>query len=61
VRKAIGWVLRETAKARPELVYEWLLARATRASGITVREAVKYLPAPQRDEILVRYAARPAD
>ena len=27
IRKAIGWVLRETAKKRPTLVYEWLLPR----------------------------------
>jgi 3-methyladenine DNA glycosylase AlkD len=55
VRKAIGWVLRETGKKRPDLVYEWLLPRATRASGVTVREAVKYLPDHEREEILRRY------
>jgi 3-methyladenine DNA glycosylase AlkD len=52
VRKAIGWVLRETAKRRPELVFEWLLPRARRASGVTLREAVKPLPAEQRERIL---------
>jgi len=52
VRKAIGWVLRETAKKRPTLVYEWLLPRAARASGVTVREAVKPLSAPQRARVL---------
>ncbi len=55
VRKAVGWVLRETGKKRPDLVYEWLLPRAANASGVTVREAVKYLPEPERDEILQRY------
>jgi 3-methyladenine DNA glycosylase AlkD len=44
IRKAIGWVLRETGKKRPELVAAWLAPRAHRASGLTVREAVKYLP-----------------
>jgi 3-methyladenine DNA glycosylase AlkD len=52
VRKAIGWVLRETAKKRPRLVYEWLLPRATRASGVTLREAVKPLSENQRAAVL---------
>lgn len=52
IRKAIGWVLRDTGKLRPELVYDWLLPRASRAAGLTVREAVKYLPATQRAAIL---------
>lgn len=47
VRKAIGWVLRDTGRRRPELVHGWLLPRAGRASGVTVREAVKPL-APER-------------
>ncbi|MGC3955698.1 MAG: DNA alkylation repair protein [Propionicimonas sp.] len=52
LRKAIGWVLRDTGKLRPELVSEWLLRRASRASGVTLREAAKYLPAEQRAAIL---------
>ncbi len=52
VRKAIGWVLRETAKQRPTLVYEWLLPRAGRASGVTLREAVKPLSEQQRTAVL---------
>ena len=52
VRKAIGWVLRDTARKRPDLVYERLLPRAPRASGVTVREAVKPLSAPQRGAVL---------
>jgi 3-methyladenine DNA glycosylase AlkD len=51
VRKAIGWVLRDTGRKRPDLVYEWLLPRAARASGVTVREAVKPLSAAQRAAI----------
>jgi 3-methyladenine DNA glycosylase AlkD len=58
IRKAIGWVLRETSKKRPELVSAWLRPRAARASGVTVREAVKYLPAPDRDAIMASYRAR---
>ena len=56
IRKAIGWVLRDTAKKRPDLVYCWLLPRASRASGVTIREAVKPLSTQQREAIL---AARP--
>ena len=52
IRKAIGWVLRELAKKRPALVVDWLLPRARRASGVTRREAVKYLPAPDRARIV---------
>ncbi len=52
IAKAIGWVLRELAKKRPALVVDWLLPRADRASAVTRREAVKYLPAPDRDRIL---------
>jgi len=52
VRKAIGWVLRDTAKKRPGLVYEWLLPRASRASGVTIREAVRPLSDEQRRAVL---------
>jgi 3-methyladenine DNA glycosylase AlkD len=57
VRKAIGWVLRETGKRRPELVTAWLEPRAQRASGVTIREAVKYLPETDRRRLLA--ARRP--
>lgn len=56
IRKAIGWVLRETGKHRPELVVGWLATRATRAAGLTVREAVKYLPDEDRRRILAARA-----
>lgn len=52
IRKAIGWVLRETSKRRPDLVFGWLRDRARRASGVTVREATKYLGESERREIL---------
>ena len=48
IRKAIGWVLRETSKRRPDLVFAWLEPRAARAAGLVVREASKHLPAAQR-------------
>jgi 3-methyladenine DNA glycosylase AlkD len=52
IRKAIGWVLRDTARKRPEMVYAWLVPRAPRASGITVREATKPLSEQQRAAVL---------
>jgi 3-methyladenine DNA glycosylase AlkD len=52
IRKAIGWVLRDTARKRPDMVYEWLLPRAARASGVTLREAVKPLTDQQRGAVL---------
>jgi 3-methyladenine DNA glycosylase AlkD len=53
IRKAIGWVLREVGKTRPDDVYEWLAPRADRASGVTMREAVKYLE-PEQSARLTR-------
>lgn len=56
IRKAIGWVLREVSKRRPELVVAWLAPRASRASGLTLREATRQLtPEQQR---LVRSSTR---
>lgn len=56
IRKAIGWVLRETAKRRPQLIAEWLEPRAARASGLTVREAVKHLTPELRNRVLAARA-----
>jgi 3-methyladenine DNA glycosylase AlkD len=55
IRKAIGWVLREVAKRRPALVADWLGPRVHLASGVTVREAVKPLPAPVRTALMTGY------
>jgi 3-methyladenine DNA glycosylase AlkD len=40
IRKALGWVLRETAKRRPGLVEQWLRPRVNSISRLTLREAV---------------------
>ena len=53
IRKAIGWVLREMSKKRPDEVYRWIAPRTHRASGVTMREVVKHL-APDRAERLLR-------
>ena len=51
VRKAIGWVLRDTSKRRPELVADWVRPRLGRISGVSLREAVKHLPADLAAEL----------
>jgi 3-methyladenine DNA glycosylase AlkD len=58
IRKAIGWVLREVAKKRPELSYRFLSDHIDRVSGLTLREGAKYLPENQREELMDRYRSR---
>ncbi|HEY9899857.1 MAG TPA: DNA alkylation repair protein [Pantanalinema sp.] len=48
IRKAIGWVLREVSKKRPDLTCQFLDAHHARASGLTLREASRQLPEAQR-------------
>ena len=57
IRKAIGWVLRDTARRRPSMVVDWLEPRVQRASSVTVREAVRPLPPRTREQLLRRRAA----
>lgn len=59
IRKAIGWVLREAGRARPEAVVAWLTPRVRRASGVTVREAVKHLPPADKDALLAAHRRPP--
>jgi 3-methyladenine DNA glycosylase AlkD len=58
IRKAIGWVLRDTSCKRPELVAAWVACRANRMSGVTVREAVRHLDPAVREAILAGYRAK---
>jgi len=58
IRKAIGWILREIGKKRPELVLLWLEPCVTRVSGVTLREAVKYLPAERREALVAASRVR---
>jgi 3-methyladenine DNA glycosylase AlkD len=61
IRKAIGWVLRETSKQRPDEVYRWIAPRTHRASGVTMREVVKYLDAARAERLMRAYGeGRPA-
>ncbi len=55
IRKAIGWMLRDISRRRPEVVYEWVAPRVGRMSGVTVREAVRRLPEAQRAELMAAY------
>lgn len=58
VRKAIGWVLREASKSRPQLVADWVRPRISRISGVSLREAVRYLPDADRNELMSAYRSR---
>jgi 3-methyladenine DNA glycosylase AlkD len=58
IRKAIGWVLRDTSKKRPEIVDAFLSDHIDRVSGLTLREGSKHLPADRREELLRRYRNR---
>lgn len=51
IRKAIGWVLREVSKKRPERVVDYVSARPGQLSGLTLREAVKHLPERDRERL----------
>ena len=48
IRKAIGWVLREVSKKRPDLTYAFLRKHRDRVSRLSLLEGAKYLPAPKR-------------
>lgn len=61
IRKAIGWVLREAGRQRPDEVAAWVAPRTHRASGVTMREAVKYLPPQDGARLMSAYReGRPA-
>ena len=52
IRKAIGWVLREVGKRRPDRVERFVAPRIDRIAGLTLREAVRYLPTESRERLL---------
>jgi 3-methyladenine DNA glycosylase AlkD len=61
IRKAIGWVLREVARRRPAEVIAWIAPRTHRASGVTMREVVRHLPAVEAERLMAAYREkRPA-
>ena len=48
IRKAIGWVLREVGKRRPELTFAFVERHLARLSGLSYREATRRLPEAMR-------------
>ncbi len=61
VQKAMGWVLRETARQDPERVRDWVAPRTDRIRRVTLREALKPLPPEDRDRLLQAFLeGRPA-
>jgi 3-methyladenine DNA glycosylase AlkD len=46
IRKAIGWVLRDLSRKDPAYVTAWTESHLAVISGVTYREAVRRLPAP---------------
>jgi 3-methyladenine DNA glycosylase AlkD len=51
IRKAIGWVLRETSKRDPAWVSAWTAAHVRELSGVTFREAVRRLPQEAAEQL----------
>ncbi|MBI1810497.1 MAG: DNA alkylation repair protein [Nitrospirae bacterium] len=51
IRKAIGWGLREMAKANPDEAFNFLMKIKNKASGLTLREGSKRLPEKMKKAI----------
>lgn len=58
IRKAIGWVLRETSKRRPRLVVDFVGERIDRIAGLTLREAVRHLDPAEAARLMAVYRSR---
>jgi len=52
IRKAIGWILRDTSKKRPELVRDFVAEHQAQMSGLTLREATRRLPDRMRRALI---------
>ena len=59
IRKAIGWVLRETARKDPAYVAAWTRDHLSQMSGVTFREAVRRLPAADAARLRRLYPRQP--
>ncbi|MFE9559128.1 DNA alkylation repair protein [Streptomyces sp. NPDC006703] len=55
IRKAIGWVLRETSRRDHHFVTAWVESRIDRISGVTLREAVRHLHDTDRTRLINAY------
>lgn len=58
IRKAIGWVLREVSKKRPEVVVGWVAPRIEQLSGVTYREATRRLPGREKQRLEAAWRER---
>ncbi|MFI0357818.1 DNA alkylation repair protein [Actinomadura sp. 9N407] len=58
IRKALGWVLRELSKKDPDWVINWLAPRTGKVSGVTLREALRYLQPEAATKLQAAYKAR---
>ncbi|MEO6123903.1 MAG: DNA alkylation repair protein [Ilumatobacteraceae bacterium] len=56
IRKVLGWVAREIGSRDPAPVSTWLQANLGQMNGVTIGEAVKYLP--DGGEIITAWTAR---
>ena len=56
IRKVLGWVARDTGRRYPDDVSAWLRRNQSRMNGVTIREAVTYLP--DGAEVLALWQAR---
>ena len=59
VRKAIGWVLRETARKDPAYVAAWTRDHLDQMPGVTFREAVRRLPEADAARLRRPYPKQP--
>ena len=59
IRKAIGWVLRETTRKDPAYVAGWTRAHLGQMSGVTFREAVRRLPEADAARLRRTYPKQP--
>ena len=55
VAKAIGWVLRDTARRRPDLVLDWAEPRMARMQRVTAREVIKPYPADVQQHLMAAH------
>lgn len=51
IRKAIGWSLRELAKAKPDLVFRFTKKHKSKMSALSFREATRKLPQNLQDKL----------
>jgi 3-methyladenine DNA glycosylase AlkD len=58
IRKALGWIARDTGRRHPGPIDAWVRSNLALMNGVTIREAVKYLP--DGPALLEAWRSRPA-